>query len=354
MSVFYLRESRVSKNRSARRAFTLVELLVVIAIIGILVGMLLPAIQMVREAARRASCLNNLKQLTLACHNYQSANQRFPSGVGTMRLTGGAVAKEGSNWVGSIMAQMELQTVADRMAAAMGGATDNGQLQNFCRVFAAENRIAPYLCPSGTQDDDLASIDVTGRGGFTSHYIGSAGPSVDSPSTNYDVYYPDRETPESGIGTEGLFSPFKPKSGSALPIYERKSAKDFRDIRDGSSNTFAIGESARSADQAGGFVPHRPGWTFGAFGFAAPVRGKQHFVPIAIYGVKSIGIDGINTNRNYLGQVHYQNSHCFNSNHPGGAQFSMADGSVRFVNEGIAIEVLRALSSVRSGDSVEE
>ena len=112
--------------------------------------MLLPAVQMVREAARRASCMNNLKQLTLACHNYQSAHQRFPPGVGTMRLSGGAVAHEGSNWVGAIMAEMELQNVADQMAGAMRGAKDNAQLQNSCRVFAAENRIQAYLCPSAT------------------------------------------------------------------------------------------------------------------------------------------------------------------------------------------------------------
>ncbi len=337
------------RSRFAQSAFTLVELLVVIAIIGILVGMLLPAIQMVREAARRASCQNNLKQLTLACHNYETANQRFPTGSGKMQLTSGAVATEGGNLLGQIMAQMELQNVADTMVASMSTATTNEELQHLCLQFAQTNPIQHFLCPSATQEDDYGNDPI--RGGAATHYIGSAGPSVNSGATDYQIYVPG-SSPEAGIGISGLFSPFTRDPDIDLPIFDRTTAYDFSDIRDGSSNTFALGESSRS--QRVGFVPHRTGWTFGCWGFTDVVNGKVGLVPIEIYGVKSIGLDGINASRDYLAQASYRNSHCFNSNHPGGSQFSMADGSVKFMSEGTDIELLRALSSINGGEPTDE
>lgn len=337
-----------------RRAFTLVELLVVIAIIGILVGMLLPAVQMVRESARRASCQNNLKQLTLACHNYETANQRFPAGVGTMRLMTGAVSKEGPNWLAAIMPQMELQSLADNLGVSMRAANpmDDTEMQNFCHGFASDNPVPPYLCPSATQEDEFS--DDPFRGGFVTHYIGSAGPSVNSSSTRYKIFVPNSSRPNAAIGVDGLFSPATIDPSQSPAIFDRVSATAFRSIRDGSSNTLAIGESSRSKDHNGRFVPYRVGWTFGGFGTVTVVRNKKQFVPLFIYGVKSIGHDSINASRDYNSEDDFQNSHCFNSNHPGGSQFSMADGSVRFINESIDIETLRALSSINGGESVKE
>lgn len=113
---------------SSNRAFTLVELLVVIAIIGILVGMLLPAIQQVREAARRASCQNNLKQLILACQNYEAANSRFPSGVGLIPLPGDKLSLDSGSWLGTILPQMELQNLANEVAAEMATVFDDASV----------------------------------------------------------------------------------------------------------------------------------------------------------------------------------------------------------------------------------
>ena len=105
----------MSKRHSGneRQAFTLVELLVVIAIIGILVGMLLPAVQQVREAARRTSCLNNARQLVLANHNYQSANLKFPT-VAPF-ITG----KGNRSWVAAVLPFIEQQNVADTVRFKM-------------------------------------------------------------------------------------------------------------------------------------------------------------------------------------------------------------------------------------------
>jgi prepilin-type N-terminal cleavage/methylation domain-containing protein len=115
---------------SLRRGFTLVELLVVIAIIGILVGMLLPAIQQVREAARRASCQNNLKQMILACHNFETANNRFPCGVGLIPLPMGKLSVESGSWLSSILPQMELQNLADEIGREMSGILNDGGALN--------------------------------------------------------------------------------------------------------------------------------------------------------------------------------------------------------------------------------
>ena len=327
---------------SRRSGFTLVEILVVIAIIGILVGILLPAVQRVREAARRSVCLNNLKQQTLACHTYQSSNERFPPGAVAAELAGGHMSSLGIGWFGEILDEMEMGNISDRLRASEGSMGSNSEMILACAHFATTTRIQPLECPSATQDDLLANDTV--YNGNTTHYVGSGGASLDTATVDYATYDPG--TDEGGpIGLNGLFSPYFGQSAT-LPYYRVKRAVSLDSIRDGASNTFAIGESSRSENRATGFVPHRVGWTFGAIG--DPTNGL--FVPVHIFAVKSIGEDKINTNRDYITDIGYRNSQCFNSNHPGGALFSMAGGSVRFVNENTDIELLRALASIANSE----
>ena len=335
--------------RSNRRAFTLVELLVVIAIIGILVGMLLPAVQAARGAARRISCLNNIKQMTLACQNYQASHERFPPGAGPLNLADGVVASVGGSWFGSILSYMEMQNVADGMLGADTGVQTNAALIEDCHNFASNNPIAGFLCPSGTENDQIAN-DPQLRGNVT-HYIGSAGPSVNVNGSEYGIYGQTSPTLPSGpIGIDGLFSPYTAKPASRPPIYSFKAARRSRDLSDGQSNIMALSESSRSEKPDGSFVPHRVGWTFGSLGAFNSTGGG--YVPEEIFAVKSLGLNRINQPNDYLNNTVLRNSHGFNSNHSGGVNMSLADGSVHFVANETDINVLLGLSSVDSGESV--
>ena len=337
--------NKLSRRSHQSRAFTLVELLVVIAIIGVLVGMLMPAVQAARESARRTSCLNNIRQLVLACLNYESSRQRFPAGSGPMNLQGGALSNFGGSWLGEILPEMEMQSLADQIATGEGGCPTNDAMTHKCAQQAIP--VAGFFCPSATSKSQMASDPTFGGG--TTHYIGSAGPSVDG-ETSYDVYDPG-SAGQGRIGTEGLFSPYT-RRGSTVAFYTNRRAIATNDIRDGMSNTIALGES--SCHDNNDFVAHRTGWTFGSFGGPVSDNGNTGFAPAAIFAVTSVGVDGINANRDYLADEDFRNSHCFNSPHSGGSQFAFADGSAKFITEDVEVQLLRSLTSINGSDFVAE
>ena len=326
--------------------FTLVELLVVISIIGILVGMLMPAVQAAREAARRISCTNNIRQLTLGCINYQSTHLRFPNGIRPFELISGAPSSVGGSWLGSILPQVEQKNLADAMLSASSGAVSNDQLIEYCRNFSLNNATQIFYCPSSTQIDTIANDAV--RNGQSVHYIGCAGPSVNTASSNYPIFNP-ASSQSGAIGLNGVFSPFSINPGSIPPIYKYKHAYSYTDILDGSSNTIAIGEISRTQKADGSFVPHRVGWTFGAHGTQDHLA--EEFVPVDVFAVKSIGLHGINASIDFLANSELRNSHSFGSNHFGGAVFSFVDGAVKFVAATAEQDVLIDLSSMSGGET---
>ena len=227
-----------------RRAFTLVELLVVIAIIGILIALLLPAVQAAREAARRSQCSNNLKQLGLGMHNYHDTFKSFPSGyivgAGASAWTAGNQSSWG--WGALILPFVEQTALADRLspgsfrlsdALTAGGAYD--------RVAELQTPIAAFRCPS-----DLAKETNVGGYGLPN----ASGAIVPSATSNYignntsHRWHPGGgrlqgyDTSQSGQWT-GLTAANEPNG-----IFWRESDVKMRDIVDGTSNTICVGERA--------------------------------------------------------------------------------------------------------------
>jgi len=184
--------------------FTLIELLVVIAIIGILIGMILPAVQLVREAARRTQCANNLKQIGLALHNHHAAKQEFPVGTVEWR-PGNDTSQRQLAWSAFLLPYLEQQNVYDQLDLQQAfDAADN--------TAAASTVLSVYLCPSTVRETEQPD----GRG-----------------ACDY-----------GGIFGERITSPNNPPKGVMLI----DQAVSIRDITDGTSHTLIVAEDSKSPD----------------------------------------------------------------------------------------------------------
>ncbi|UUO07827.1 DUF1559 domain-containing protein [Blastopirellula sp. J2-11] len=291
--------------------FTLVELLVVIAIIGVLIALLLPAVQQAREAARRMSCSNNLKQLGLALHNYHDTHLVFPYGR-SAAPEGSTVSSNpqtyrtqtGLTAILPFIERTALYNTIDFNAGA-GDTVNWGKYQP---------RVEAYLCPSNPQDEGCS-------------YTGSIAGDDDAWATHYvPVAHSGRDGTVArdqvsaiGYGKDGLFF-LNSKNG-------------FRDIIDGTSNTLAIAES----------VGNKPGshrvWAWGLYSGGMGTSG------------------GINANFPNLSGWAFSGSDAFNgpsSYHPGGCLATFADGSVRYIPETIQLSTLLDLTTIKGNEVVAE
>ncbi len=301
-------------THASRKGFTLIELLVVIAIIAILIALLLPAVQQAREAARRTECKNNLKQMGLALHNYHDTFGTFPPGwIGVD--AGMASAHEGVNgagWGTMILPYLDQSPLFGRFNPNVGiedPLNDPFRLQT----------LTVFRCPSDPQPDRFA-IDEEGSPGTVicelpiANYVGAFG----------TVELHDCEnTP----GTAPVTA-----AGQCIGdgVFYHNSRVNFRDITDGTSNTFMIGE--RKTNDA-------LGWYSTWVGRVA--EGEEAFQRI-------LGSFDHTPNSPV---AHFDD---FSSHHVGGAQFVLADGHVRFVSENINELVYQAVSTIRGGEIVGE
>ncbi|QDV38897.1 DUF1559 domain-containing protein [Tautonia plasticadhaerens] len=299
------------------RGFTLIELLVVIAIIGVLIALLLPAVQSAREAARRAQCTNNMKQLALALHNYMDVNGTTPMGLYYQRNSDGDFYTSGSLFV-PLMQFVEGTQVFNMMnfslnmyASANTSVSAVGVATLWCPSDAAISESHTY--PAGTGAFDGVELPMR-----YSSYAGNAGTWFQTPP-NTSTVFGERMGQRNGMMYFVGFPPDIGKSGSAATI---------ADVRDGTSNTFAFGERAH------GMLPDSQihdwqWWSSGNNGDTLfttyhplnPHRKIPNFECNA--GCVNLG-GGFST---------WVNS--ASSFHPGGANFAFMDGSVRFLKDTI-------------------
>ncbi len=339
------------KKTPLRTAFTLVELLVVIAIIGILIGMLLPAVQQVREAARRTTCMNNSRQITLAMLNYESSFQEFPPGMNANAnaswVRGGPVLPRPANqnngrafgWGAIILPFMEQNNLHELLKNETNRWNDNWWLKVGPDGQAIASTIVPaYICvsdssPDGDYNRNWTHKDIIAAGGTPyakSNYVAAVG----ACSVN-----------QSG----------DPDLASAWGIFSRNSRTSFGKITDGSSNVIAIGERASRTEIDSGSTAANPNVSYGAiwpgsiskansYANDAP-NSLERSVIQAVLGrlatgtnARAWGVNGFRTPSNLV-----------SSYHVGGGTVAFADGSTHYLSDNLSFTTLKQLAGMQDG-----
>jgi prepilin-type N-terminal cleavage/methylation domain-containing protein len=317
------REANMNTQPSVRRAFTLVELLVVIAIIGILIALLLPAVQAAREAARRSQCTNNIKQQLLGLQNYNSTFGVLPMGC-MEEMVGDQTGGPSSAmvlWSGYILPFSEQQALYNKIVGIGFGI--NWSVNTNPEVLTT--KLPMYSCPSSPEVDlktwtdsatNPVSISVSNRpfssyGAVKSGFVGYLQPT-----------YGNNQLDDNGIlGTQ--------MDGSFL----QNTALKVGHITDGMSNTIGLGERRQ----------HPNNTTTWYYAYIGVVNGQN-------YHAKWCGSTGIEINSIDTGTHGYAG---FGSKHPAGAMFGLLDGSTKFISENVDAYVLRAYGTRAGNEKVE-
>ena len=304
--------------------FTLVELLVVIAIIGILIALLLPAVQAAREAARRLQCANNMKQIALAAHTYASANgDAFPYGhiQRTSASSGSPTGYPMHSLFTTLLPYMEMQSVYEQTSA---GKLVMWDTYKDCEDLCNDLVVTPYICPSYAGPTyvpaETSKYPNTLMWGPITTYQGVAGHNYDAASTSA---YECGAIPDNAC-------------------FNVDEQTRIRDITDGTSNTLLFGEfvqrDVNENAEFGAYPGNVRSW----------IRGFQRSSECS-YSFKAAHTQ-MNLKCNRITDGIPFNYLPFGSEHPGGATFAMADGSTQFLIETIDLKVYYALATKNEGE----
>ena len=357
------------KFSSVRRsAFTLIELLVVIAIIAILIGLLLPAVQKVREAAARAKCSNNLKQLALGIHSYQDSNLTVPPGGVSDTGKFGSGGGWGSAWTVFILPQIEQTAIYDKWVFNAG---NSGYTNAANRTLTAGTVLSNFQCPSSTigSDSDTSGV-VTGTTTArlpNNHYPGING---------FASVGGDGSTPliagytHTNQGVQGT-APNQRIIASNGMLIGGTSPPKLEGARDGTSNTMLIGEASDLLTlEDDSEAKWNPGqlyaWSMGWNGTNTPTNNAS--VDARVFNTVTIrypinATDGPANNgwstscytAGKLGVCRDMPSNIpLNAAHTGGVNVAMADGSVRFLRDSLPLATLAAMAGRNDGQVITE
>ncbi len=310
----------------ARPAFSLVELLVVIVIIGILISLLLPAVQAARESARRMQCCNQLKQIGLALHNYVQSHEVFPPGciVSTGAApawrpwqeakSNGLLRQHGTSWLLQILPYLEQQNLYDQWDFSTN-VLGNADI--------AQTDVSLFYCPtrrSGIRPEDRLHLPASAwtRGG--NDYGGCIGSGNGWTNNSYRYF----TTQEAGNASEHWLH--SSRKGIFLP----NASLHFANIRDGTGNTILIGELQRLVSPPSG-VTSVERWAAGGVATLFTTNDKEKNGEYQTGGMNNLFFESPG------------------SDHPGGAQFGMADGSIHFFGNSTNPLLFRYLGGIADG-----